>query len=58
MLETFSILFNLLSASITILLSLFSYFLLFSINYVVTENIKVKIVLAIPAGTPITLVRN
>ena len=55
-------LFNLLLASITILLCFFFFFLVtfnsFFIIPVVKENIKVKLALVIPAGIPITLVKE
>ena len=56
-------LFNLRLASITILLCFFFFFFLVTFNNyfiipVVKENIKVKLALAIPAGIPITLVKE
>ena len=57
-----SVLFNLLLASITILLCFFFFFLVTFNNFliipVVKENIKAKLALAIPAGIPITLVKE
>ena len=57
-----SMLFNLLLPSITILLSFSSFFLVtfnsFFIISVVKENTRVKDALAIPAGIPITLVKE
>ena len=55
-------LFNLLLASITILLCFFFFFLAILNNFlmipVVKENTRVKDTLANPAGTPITPVKN
>ena len=57
-----SILFNLLLASITILLCFFFLFFVifnsFFIIPVIKENIRVKEALASPAGIPITLVKE
>ena len=57
-----SMLFNLLLASITILLCFFFFFLVAFNNScffpVAKENIKVKLALANPAGIPITLVKE